>query len=56
MENQDREQIRTIRDSFYQLDADYNDAIDTVDWLNISLQQIINNLEYYNPFNINFFE
>ena len=56
MENQDREQIRTIRDSFYQLDADYNDAIDTVDWLNISLQQIINNLEYDNPFNINFFE
>ena len=56
IENQDREWIRTLRDSFYQLDADYNDVIDTVNGLNISLQQIINNLENYNPFNINFFE
>ena len=56
MENQDREWIKILRDSFYQLDADYNDLINTVDGLNISLQQIINNLENYNPFNINFFE
>lgn len=56
IENQDREWIRTLRDSFYQLDADYNDIIENVNGLNISLQQIINNLENYNPFNINFFE
>lgn len=56
MENQDREWIRILRDSYNQLDADYNDVINTVDGLNISLQQIINNLENYNLFNINFFE
>ena len=39
MENQDREWIRILRDSFYQLDVDYNDLINTVDGLNISLHK-----------------
>ena len=41
MENQDREWIRILRDSFYQLDYDYNDLNNTVEGLNYSLQQII---------------
>jgi chromosome segregation ATPase len=56
MENQQREWIMALRDSYNQLDVDYNDLCNSVEGINNSLQEVIYNLQNYNPFNINFFE
>ena len=56
MENQQREWIMALRDSYNQLDVDYNDLRNSVEGINNSLQEVIYNLQDFNPFNINFFE